>query len=42
MANITRINGYQDELVAIRHDLHAHPETGFEERSHLGHRRQAA
>jgi hippurate hydrolase len=28
---IDRIRGYQDELVAIRRDLHAHPEIGFEE-----------
>jgi amidohydrolase len=26
-----RISSYQDELVAIRRDLHAHPEIGFEE-----------
>jgi hippurate hydrolase len=31
MPNIERIEGYGDELVAIRRDLHAHPETGFEE-----------
>ena len=31
MPVIERINQYQDELVAIRHDLHAHPEIGFEE-----------
>jgi len=31
MALIERIKGYQDELVAIRHDLHEHPEIGFEE-----------
>jgi amidohydrolase len=28
---IERIRSYQDELVAIRRDLHAHPEIGFEE-----------
>jgi hippurate hydrolase len=28
---VDRIRSYQDELVAIRHDLHAHPEIGFEE-----------
>jgi hippurate hydrolase len=28
---IDRIRGHQDELVAIRRDLHAHPEIGFEE-----------
>src|SRR5262249_31874889 len=31
MPTIERINSYQNELVAIRHDLHAHPEIGFEE-----------
>ena len=31
MTIIDRIRGYQDELVAIRRDLHAHPEIGFEE-----------
>ena len=31
MPNIDRIEGYVEELVAIRHDLHAHPEIGFEE-----------
>jgi hippurate hydrolase len=31
MPVIERIAQYQDELVAIRHDLHAHPEIGFEE-----------
>ena len=31
MPNIERIEGYVDELVAIRKDLHAHPEIGFEE-----------
>ena len=31
MPVIERINQYQKELVAIRHDLHAHPEIGFEE-----------
>lgn len=28
---IDRIQGYCPELVEIRHDLHAHPEIGFEE-----------
>lgn len=28
---IDRIEAYFPELVAIRHDLHAHPEIGFEE-----------
>ncbi|MHA6689608.1 M20 aminoacylase family protein [Devosia sp. A449] len=31
MSVIERIVGYTDELVAIRRDLHAHPELGFEE-----------
>jgi amidohydrolase len=31
MPNIDRIEGYADELTAIRRDLHAHPEIGFEE-----------
>ena len=31
MANIERIEGFADELTAIRRDLHAHPEIGFEE-----------
>jgi amidohydrolase len=31
MSALDRISSYLDELVAIRHDLHAHPETGFEE-----------
>jgi amidohydrolase len=31
MPNIDRIDGYADELTAIRRDLHAHPEIGFEE-----------
>ena len=31
MPNIDRIEGYADELIAIRRDLHAHPEIGFEE-----------
>jgi amidohydrolase len=31
MTNIPRINGYTEELTAIRRDLHAHPEIGFEE-----------
>ena len=28
---IDRARQYQDELVAIRHDIHAHPELGLEE-----------
>jgi amidohydrolase len=31
MPTIYRIDGYADELTAIRRDLHAHPEIGFEE-----------
>src|SRR5215210_9057359 len=31
MSVLDRISPYLDELVAIRHDLHAHPELGFEE-----------
>ena len=31
MPTIDRINGFADELTAIRRDLHAHPEIGFEE-----------
>jgi len=31
MPNIDRIDGYAEELTAIRRDLHAHPEIGFEE-----------
>jgi amidohydrolase len=31
MPNIERIEGFADELTAIRRDLHAHPEIGFEE-----------
>jgi metal-dependent amidase/aminoacylase/carboxypeptidase family protein len=31
MPTIERIDGYADELTAIRRDLHAHPEIGFEE-----------
>jgi metal-dependent amidase/aminoacylase/carboxypeptidase family protein len=29
MPNIDRIEGFADELTAIRRDLHAHPEIGF-------------
>ncbi len=29
--HLDRLHEFQDELVAIRHDLHAHPELGFEE-----------
>jgi len=28
---VEHIRRWQDELVAVRHDLHAHPELGFEE-----------
>ena len=31
MPTIDRIDGYAEELTAIRRDLHAHPEIGFEE-----------
>lgn len=31
MPVIEKIDAFKDELVAIRHDLHAHPEIGFEE-----------
>ena len=31
MPNIERIEGFADELTAIRRDFHAHPEIGFEE-----------
>jgi amidohydrolase len=31
MPSIERIEGFADELTAIRRDLHAHPEIGFEE-----------
>jgi amidohydrolase len=31
MPNIERIEGFTEELTAIRRDLHAHPEIGFEE-----------
>ncbi|MCE4226434.1 amidohydrolase [Methylobacterium sp. C25] len=31
MSLIERIESYADELIAIRRDLHAHPELGFEE-----------
>jgi amidohydrolase len=31
MSMVDRIRSYQDELVAISRDLHAHPEIGFEE-----------
>jgi metal-dependent amidase/aminoacylase/carboxypeptidase family protein len=31
MSTIDRIDGYAEELTAIRRDLHAHPEIGFEE-----------
>ena len=40
MPNIERIEGYADELTAIRRDLHAHPEIGFEEVRTSGHRRR--
>jgi amidohydrolase len=31
MSTIDRINAYAGELTVLRHDLHAHPELGFEE-----------
>ena len=31
MPTLPRIQSYADELTAIRHDFHAHPEIGFEE-----------
>ena len=31
MQALERIGDYADELTAIRRDLHAHPELGFEE-----------
>ena len=31
MPTIDRIDAFADELTAIRRDLHAHPEIGFEE-----------
>jgi hippurate hydrolase len=36
MPLIERIEGFADDLVAIRHDLHAHPEIGFEEKRTSG------
>jgi hippurate hydrolase len=36
MPNIGLIDGYADELTAIRRDLHAHPEIGFEEQRTSG------
>src|SRR6201996_3877754 len=36
MPTIDRIDGFADELTAIRRDLHAHPEIGFEEVSTSG------
>jgi amidohydrolase len=36
MGAIDRISSYSDELVAIRRDLHAHPEIGFEEERTAG------
>jgi len=31
MPNLERIDSFASELTAIRHDIHAHPEIGFEE-----------
>jgi hippurate hydrolase len=36
MPTIERIEGFADELTAIRRDLHAHPEIGFEEQRTSG------
>ena len=36
MTPIDHIRGFHDELVAIRHDLHAHPELGLEEHRTAG------
>ena len=36
MSAIDRIRRYQDELTAIRHDLHRHPELGLEEHRTAG------
>jgi hippurate hydrolase len=36
MPTIERIEGFADELIAIRRDLHAHPEIGFEEQRTSG------
>ena len=36
MGAMDRISSYSDELVAIRRDLHAHPEIGFEEERTAG------
>ena len=36
MSAIDAIRGYQDELTAIRRDLHAHPELGLEEHRTAG------
>ncbi|WP_110600609.1 M20 aminoacylase family protein [Salinicola lusitanus] len=31
MTTLPRIDAFTDELIAIRHDIHAHPEIGFDE-----------
>ncbi len=36
MPTIERIEGFADEMIAIWHDLHAHPEIGFEEKRTSG------
>ena len=36
MPTIDRIEAFADELTAIRRDLHAHPEIGFEETARQG------
>ena len=32
LGRIGEVHAFHDELTAIRHDIHAHPETAFEER----------
>ncbi|WP_110650804.1 M20 aminoacylase family protein [Salinicola peritrichatus] len=36
MTTLPRIDAFTDELIEIRHDIHAHPEIGFEERRTSG------
>ena len=42
MTVLDRISGFADDLVAWRHDFHAHPELGFEEERTAGVRRREA
>ncbi len=42
MPTIERIDGYAEELTAIRRDMHAHPELGFEEDRTVRHRRRTS